>query len=77
LPKTDEGLSYRVLRSPDEAPPVVLAVTAPAGQHWTERGAHRMVGQAFGMKWRGRVLPMRVVGARVNPMTHELELSCR
>jgi len=35
-----------------------------------------MVGQAFGMKWQGRVLMLRVVGGQYNPVTRKLILHC-
>lgn len=74
---TDEGLHYRVLRTPDEAPPIVLAVAAPRGKHWTAEASTNMIGQTLGMKWGDRTLLLRIVSAQLNPMTRQLEITCR
>lgn len=75
--KTDEGMHYRLLRTPDEAPPIIVEVKPPWLRKWTYAGAQTMIGQAFGIRWGGRVLLLRVVGASVNPTTKNMELICK
>ena len=74
---TDEGLRYRLTRTPDEAPPIVMEVEPPFGRNWVHASAKHMVGQSFGLRWGRRVLLLRVVGASFNPTTRKLELTCK
>ena len=74
---TDEGLHYDVLRSPDVAPPVVIAVYPKKGTHWTEDGVAGLVGKSIGMRFRDRHLTLRIVGARINPVTDCCEVALR
>jgi len=76
--KFDEGhLRYRLLRTPEEAPPIVIEVFAPRRKHWNAKAAEEMVGQTFGLTYRGRVHLLAVVAAQYNPLTRRLELTCR
>ena len=73
---TDEGLRYRMIRTPNEAPPVVLEVWPPRFRNFSERSPQTMVGQAFGLRWGDKVLMLRVLGGRYNPVLGTLELHC-
>ena len=66
---TDEGLHYDVLRSPDSSGPVVIAVYAKEGTHWTDEGVAALKGKEIGMRFRDQHLLLRIVNARINPIT--------
>lgn len=74
---TQDGLRYEWLRSPDEAPPMILSIPPKPRTHWTEEGAAQFVGQQLGVKWRERVHLVRIVAVRLNPLTRSLEVTCR
>lgn len=74
---THDGHRYHVVTSPDDAPPVVLDVEPETGGYWGDSAPTAMVGQSFGMKWKGRVILLRVVAAQVNNMNGCLRLTCR
>ena len=74
---TDEGIRYRLLRSPDDAPPILMACEPPFGRNWSHEAAKTMIGQSFGIRWGGRVILLRVVSASFNPTTRNMELTCK
>lgn len=74
---TDEGLHYDVLRSPDVAPPVVIAVYPKPKTHWTEEGVLGLIGKQIGMRFRDQHLVLRIVGAQINPVTKCVEVKLR
>lgn len=75
--RTDDGLRFDWLRTPDEAPPVVIALKAPFGKHWTEAGSRELLGRGLALKWRGRPVFVRVVGVSYNAMTNRLEVTLK
>lgn len=76
--KTHDGHTYHVVQSPDQAPPIILEVD-PMGINgrWPEDAPKQMVGQSFGMRWKGRLLLLKVVGAQLNPLNGRLRVICR
>lgn len=76
--RTDDGHRYHVIEPPDDSGRVVLEVEPQGeGMRWPGDAGQAMLGQSFGMNWRGKTMLLRVVQAGVNPDNGRLRLVCQ